>query len=317
MSFRILTDVAPISEAEIRAFNDIEVVNCAGAPRSEILLGLDGYDGFVASDELAFDHEFFEAGKSLKVLSRFGIGVNNVDLVAANRHGVAVTNAPGANAVSVAEHTIGLIISATRRIPIYDRELKRGEWPRGSIDLGFELSGKVLGQVGFGRIGSLVAKMCKSAFGMEVLVHDPFVSPEEVSEQLDAQKVDIETIFEKSDVISLNMPETEQTKGLVSKQLIQKMKPLSVLVNTARGGVIVERDLCDALGAGQILGAGLDVTFHEPPRSGDPITALENVVLTGHSASNTVEFFARTTNIVLSDQKRIFEGKPPKHLVLS
>jgi phosphoglycerate dehydrogenase-like enzyme len=228
---------------------------------------------------------------------------------------VVITNAPGINAVSVAEHTIGLMIAASKYFVSYDRGLKEGKWPRGQLPRGVELDGKVLGQVGFGKIGSLVARKCRAAFNMEVLVYDPYVSESTIKEAVSGRKVDLDTLLENSDVVSLNLPSNEETRGLFDYKKFRKMKKTAILVNTARGDVVVESDLIRALNQGELFTAGLDVTFDEPPGPDNPLYDIPGITLTGHSASATNEVFKRVARIVLSDQSKVLQGKTPTYIV--
>lgn len=221
------------------------------------------------------------AAPDLKIICKHGVGTDNIDIEAATRRGIPVLYTPGANTESVAEHTLALIFSLARGIPIHDRLVRRGTFDKNAY-AGRELLGKTLGLVGFGRIGRRVAELA-APLGMAVLVYHPSrkngALPERVRE---AQTID--DVMRNSDIISLHCPLTEQTRNLVNRDSIQRMKPGVYLVNTARGGLINETDLVAALQQGHVRGAALDVFEHEPLAQDSPLVGLDNVILTPHVA---------------------------------
>ena len=310
--FKILSEVGALDVDMLKDFPDLEVEKRGERNREEVLKIISGFNGVIAGATFDFDEEFFAAAAGMKAISRFGVGVDNVDIEAATRHGVWVTNTPGANAVSVAEHTIGLMISVIKRMALYDRKVREGEWPGGRFGPAFELSGKVHGQVGFGQIGAHVARMTSRAFNMEVLVYDPFVSEDVIKEEVAGTKVDLDTLLEKSDVVTLNLPCNDETMGLFNYEKLKKMKKTAILVNTARGGVVVQEDLIRLLEEGGLYGAGLDVTVDEPIEPGNPLKKMDRVTLTGHSAAATREFYQRAALWILEDQQRVARGERPK-----
>ena len=224
-----------------------------------------------------------ERASRLKVVSKYGVGLDNIDLEAARRRGVAVTNTPGTNSGAVAELAIGLMLDVARKISLSDREIRSGIWRRHP---GFELAGKRLGLVGTGTIGREVAARIKG-FGMEIVCYDKCPDPR-WADRAGASHLSLEELFATSDVVSLHLPLTEETHHLVSDRLISLMKPTAILINTARGGIVDEEALLRALRERRIAGAGLDVFEAEPPGA-SPLCSLENVVLTAHIGAHTRE----------------------------
>ena len=227
-----------------------------------------------------FTARVFEACPRLRLLSVWGTGTDHVDAAAAARHGVRVTNTPGVSAVSIAEHALALLLAAARRIPQLDASVRRGEWQRGQC---VELRGKVCGVVGLGAVGLEFARLA-AALGMRVIgwtMHPRPIPGVEL--------VELDEVYRTSDVISLHLRLSEQTRGLVGAPQFAAMKPGVLLINTARGAIVDEPALLDALSRGRIAGAGLDVFSSEPLPPGHPLTLLPNVVLTPHCAGNTPE----------------------------
>ncbi len=225
------------------------------------------------------------AGVGLIVIGRAGIGLDNVDVDAATRHGVMVVNAPLSNAVSAAEHTIALMLAQARSIPQAHAALVAGRWERAHW-VGVELHDKVLGILGLGRIGQLVAQRA-AALGMHLLAHDPYVS-EDRARQLGAELVDLDTLVSQSDFLTLHVAKTPETLGMLDADLLAKAKPTLRIVNVARGGVVDEAALADAIAYRRIAGAALDV-FETEPTTASPLFALDGVVVTPHLGASTTE----------------------------
>ena len=211
--------------------------------------------------------EVIEAGSALKVIGRAGAGVDTIDVKAATAKGIVVMNTPGGNSNAVAELTIGLMIALAREIPRGDATMKAGKWEKKSF-LGVELAGKTLGLIGIGFVGSKVAAKARG-LDMKVLVHDPFVSQDE-ARRLGVDMVDLDALLKSSDYISLHLPRTPETVGLINAKALAKMKRGVYLVNCARGGIIAEGDLLAALESGQVAGAAVDVYEPEPPTDWSP-----------------------------------------------
>jgi D-3-phosphoglycerate dehydrogenase len=308
---KILSVPQGYSEKILQEFDRLDIDMTGPLTREKLLETIPNYQGAIVGDQNQFDEEFFQTATNLKILSRFGAGVNNVDLRAAANHGVFVTNAPGTNSVSVAEHTIGLMLAANKNIAVLDKGIKAGEWPR-RLGRGFEFDGKILGQVGFGRIGSLVAAKCRAAFNMDVLVYDPYVPEKTIKQMVSGSKVELDYLLANSDVVSINLPSTEETRWMFDYEKFKKMKNTAILVNTGRGDLLVEADLARAMKEGELFSAGLDVTEKEPPEKDNPLFDLERIVITAHTASFTPEAFERVCHVIFTDQLLVMEGKKPK-----
>ena len=246
-------------------------------------------DGLIVRSVTQVTEELLSCCRKLRVVGRAGVGVDNIDLEAATKKGVVVMNTPGGNSVSVAEHTMALLTSLARAIPRANTFLKSGKWAKEEL-LGVELQGKVLGLIGLGRVGIEVFKRAH-AFGMKILVFDPYVSPR-VAEDLDVRLVDLEEVLAQSDVISLHASLTPETEHLINRESLAKMKPGVRIVNCGRGELIDEAALLEALESGHVDGAGLDVFEVEPPQPGSAGAKLmvhQCVVATPHIAGSTEE----------------------------
>jgi len=225
-----------------------------------------------------------EQAPALRVIGRAGVGVDNIDLVAATERGVAVLNAPAGNTVSAAELTMALILSMVRRVAEADAAMRKGTWSKLQ---GVELRGRTLGLVGAGRIGGEVAKRCR-AFGMDVIAYDPYLTDERAAE-LQVQRAELDDVLTRGDVISLHVPLTDATKGMIGKEALARMKRGAFLVNVARGGVVDEAALAESLAAGHLAGAALDVFANEPLEKESPLLGAPNVLLTPHLGASTSE----------------------------
>lgn len=275
-----------IAQAGIRALAvEFEVVDLSGADRSILKDALADAAGLVVRSATLVDDELIEAGPKLRVIGRAGVGVDNIDVASATRRGVLVVNAPLANTVSAAEHALALLLSVARHVPEADARTRAGIWDRKSLT-GVELSGKTLGVVGLGRIGTLVAQRA-AAFDMRVLAHDPFVGPER-ARRMGVEMVDLEALLEASDFISIHLPLTEETEGLFGKDTLARCKPGVRIVNTSRGGIIDELALAEAVRSGHVAGAALDVFAAEPPID-SALFDLPAVVVTPHLGASTLE----------------------------
>lgn len=232
------------------------------------------------------DASVFEAAPELKVVGRAGVGVDNIDIEAASRAGVAVYNAPGGNTIAAAELTMALMLSVVRRVTAADRSVRAGRWDRASFR-GVELLGRTLGLIGAGRIGGEVARRCE-AFGMTVMAYDPYID-ESRAQQLGIRLATADEVIEEADVISLHVPLNDETRHLIDREAFERMKKRVFVINASRGGVIVEADLADALEEGLIAGAALDVYEDEPLSPDSPLRDAPNLVLTPHLGASTKE----------------------------
>lgn len=251
-----------------------------------------------------FTAEFFDACPKLRMISIWGTGTDNVDLEEARRRGITVTNTPGVAAPSIAEHTIALMMAAARSIPRLDAEVRRGQWPRGSM---MQLTGKTLGIIGLGAIGQRAAKL-GAGLGMRVICWT--MHPRDLGFEM----VPLETLLRESDVVSLHLRLSPDTRGFIGREQFAMMKPGALFINTARGPIVDEAALVEALRTGALRGAGLDVFEEEPLPPGHPLTTLENVVLSPHCAGVTPEVLEAGLAMALTNVEAFLAGKP-EHLV--
>lgn len=254
--------------------------------RDEVLAVIGEADAMIVRSGTKADAELLQHATKLKVIVRAGVGVDNIDLNAATERGVVVMNTPQANTVATAEQTLALMLALARHIPQAQASLLAGGWERSKFT-GSELRNKTLGIVGFGRVGQAVAKRAQ-AFEMTVIAYDPYI-PAEIAEKLGVSIVPLETVFAQADYLSLHALVTAETKNLINAENIGKMKDGVRIINAARGKLIHEQDLADALKSGKVAGAALDVFVNEPPEADHPLLGLENVVVTPHLGASTNE----------------------------
>jgi D-3-phosphoglycerate dehydrogenase / 2-oxoglutarate reductase len=254
-------------------------------PADELVRRMAPYAGLVVRSASRITAEVIEAAPALEVIGRAGVGLDNVDVEAATRRGVVCMNTPGGNTIAAAEHTMALLLAMARKIPQSHAYLKGGKWERERF-LGAEVYGKTLGVVGLGRIGSEVVRRAQG-FGMTAIAYDPYLG-EEVAHRLGVELTDLDSLFRRADFITVHVPLTKDTRGLIGAAELQRMKPGVRLVNCARGGVVDEAALAAAIQAGTVAGAALDVFEREPPW-GSPVLDLEAVVATPHLGASTEE----------------------------
>ena len=287
------------------------VYNTSGKPLNSTSLVemIPGVDGYIAGLD-TIDRDALAAADRLRVIARYGVGVDAVDLEAAKEKGIIVTNTPGANSSSVAELTVGLMISLMRNIPTAAQATNSGKWPRMR---GLSLDGKIVGLVGFGAIGKHVAQRL-SGFGCRVVAFDP-VATEEQAAALDVELLSLEEVIENADLLSLHCPVTKQTRAMVDAVFLEKMKPGSYLINTARGELVDEEALTTALQSGKLRGAALDVFSKQPPEADNPLLGLPQVLATPHMGAHT----DGATNAMgwgaLNDCMAVLRGEEPQHRV--
>ncbi len=263
----------------------IDVTQSAKLSESELLDIIGEFDGLAIRSSTKVTAELLERAKKLKVVGRAGIGVDNVDVNACTRRGVIVMNTPLGNAITTAEHAMAMMLALARHIPQANVSTHAGKWEKSRF-MGIELTGKTLGLIGAGNIGSIVASKA-IGYGLHVQAYDPFLT-EDRAAALGIKKVDLDTLLEKSDIVSLHVPKTPETENIISASAINKMKPGSMLINCARGGLVDEAALRVALESGHIRGAALDVFAEEPARE-NPLFDLDNVICTPHLGASTVE----------------------------
>jgi D-3-phosphoglycerate dehydrogenase len=287
-----------------KALRVVSVFSPMSMDRAALLAEIADTDGYLFGLE-SLDEELFHAAKRLKVVCKHGVGVDNVDRAAAARHGVAVTNCPGQNSNAVAELVLGLLIALAREIPQLDADMKRGICV---AQAGREISGKTLGIIGTGAIGKILARYAK-AFGMTVLAYD-VVRDERAAAAVGFEYAGIDRILRDADFVSLHVPLTEATRGMIDRAKLRLMKRTAYLVNAARGGVVVEDDLYEALVAGEIAGAAIDSFEHEPP-TGSRLLTTRKVIALPHIGAATDEATNRTMTHSLANIWNVLEGKAP------
>ena len=274
----------PDGIAALRA-DGAEVTLLEEEDRGRLTEVLGDYDALVVRSTTKVTREVLEAGAGLQVVGRAGIGVDNIDVPAATERGILVVNAPTANLLSATEHTFALLLALARNVPSADASIKAGEWDRKRF-VGTELQGKTLGVVGFGRIGQKVAERAR-AFGMDVAAHDPYLDAA-VAARMDVDMLELHDLLGRSDVVTLHTPLTDATRGLLSAERIAAMKEGALLVNCARGGIVDEAALLEALESGRLAGAALDVFAQEPPTD-LALVRHPRVVATPHIGAQTRE----------------------------
>ncbi len=269
------------------------------------------YQALIVRNQTQVTHALIAAGTNLQIIGRAGVGLDNVDLPAATEHGIVVAFTPEQNANSVAELTIGLILSLARKIPAADRDTKAGGWKRQQFT-GIEVLGKTLGLVGFGRIGASTANKAR-ALGMDIIAYDPFVDAESLKAmEVRAEMISLEAVLQRADFISCHLPATKGTMNFFDESKFALMKPSAYFINTSRGEVVNEDALIHALQDHKIAGAALDVRAQEPPEASS-LAGLDNVILLPHIGAFTQEGQARVVSAVCKDVAAVLNGDAAKN----
>lgn len=295
---------------------DVDLDIKIGLSREELHSILDQYDAVLTRSGTPMDKEAICAAKKLKVIARAGVGVDNVDLSEASRRGIVVINAPTGNTVAAAEQTIVLMLSVIRRTPQAYFSLRAGEWDRKRF-MGKQLNGKKVLVIGVGRIGTQVAKRCRS-FGMEILGYDPYVSEKKMKESGVKKVEDLADALSIADVVTVHVPNTKETRGMISEKMIRAITPGSYVINCARGGIIDEAACAEALRDGRLEGAAFDVFVQEPPSKDDPLLAEDiahKIVLTPHLGANTFEAQSEVARIAATNALAALRGEEYGHAV--
>nr|WP_282441095.1 phosphoglycerate dehydrogenase [Corynebacterium antarcticum] len=275
-----------LAQSTVDALGDgVEVRWVDGPNRPELLAAVGDADALLVRSATTVDREVLEAAKNLTIVGRAGVGLDNVDIAAATERGVMVANAPTSNIHSACEHAISLLLSTARQIPAADATLRDGEWKRSSFK-GVEIFGKTVGIVGFGHIGQLFAQRL-AAFETTVIAYDPYANPARAA-QLGVELVELEDLMGRSDFVTIHLPKTKETAGMFDAELLAKAKKGQIIINAARGGLVDEQALADAITSGQIRGAGFDV-YSSEPCTDSPLFGLREVVVTPHLGASTVE----------------------------
>lgn len=302
----LLTDgLAPIKDPDLLA--SVELIDKKGISAEDLLDVIPEMDAVIVRGRTKITEDVLAKAENLKVVGRMGVGVDNIDLKAAEAHGVAVVNTPVSTTISVAELTLGLMLSLIRGIPKADAGLKDGQWLKKEL-VGTELYQKTLGVIGFGNIGGAVEARAL-AFGMEVIAYDP-IRPADQIQAAGATPVSFEELLERSDIITMHIPHIPSTHYLINAAAIEKMKDGVLIICAARGGVIEESALLAALDSGKVGGAALDVFETEPPAGDDPLPVHPKVVGTPHIGAQTKEAQLRAGYDILEEVVAALDGKP-------
>ena len=298
-------------KTELEDLVDEVVYNPTGKPlcAEEVAGLLKGVDGYIAGLDEINETALQNAGQ-LKVISRYGVGVDNVDLNITRQKGIIVTNTPGANSVSVAELALGLILSLARQIPESVQAVHQGKWPRLA---GLSLEGKTVGILGLGAIGKQLARRL-SGFDCRILAYDPFVDAE-VAKSLNVEMMEMDQVVSKSDFLSLHLPLITETKNLVDTDFLSRMKKGSFIINTSRGEIVDETALYEALKSGHLRGAALDAFKTEPPDPANPLLNLPQVIATPHLGAQTDGATSNMGWLAMNDCLAVLRGENPKYKV--
>ena len=294
----------PEGEALLRTEAEVDV--SVGLPPQDLIATIPDYDALVVRSETKVTQEVLEAGKRLQVVGRAGVGVDNIDLDAATRLGIAVVNAPTGNTIAAAEHTVALMLALARNIPQAHHSLNQGKWERSAF-IGVEVRDKVLGVVGLGRVGSEVARRAQG-LQMRLIGYDPFVAPDH-ARRLGLQLVSLEELLAQADFITLHTPMSDATHHLIGQKELALLKPSARLINCARGDLIQEEALLKALDEGRVAGAALDVFAQEPPGE-NPLLRHPKVVVTPHLGASTAEAQAEVGRQVAEQVLMVLRGEP-------
>ena len=302
----------PISQEGIEKIKkEIDVDIATGLTEKELIKRIKNYDALIVRSGTNVTKEVINAGVQLRVIGRAGVGVDNIDVDVATEKGIIVLNAPEGNTISAAEHTIAMILALSRNIPQANALLKRGKWSRGKF-MGTEVQDKTLGIIGLGRVGAEVAKRAH-ALGMHILACDPFI-PVERAENLGASLVGIDVLLERADYITIHAPLTKDTYHMISDAQFGKMKNGARIINCARGGIIDEGALLQAIKRGKVAGAALDVFENEPPE-GSPLLDLDEVIATPHLGASTQEAQVNVSIAVAGGVLNAIKGEPLRNAV--
>lgn len=303
----------PVAEAGIEVLRKAGEVDVRiGMSKDELIGCIGEYDALVVRSETKVTADVIAAGRRLRVIGRAGVGVDNIDVAAATQRGIIVVNSPEGNTIAAAELTIAMMLALARNIPQADSSLRAGEWSRSKF-VGSEVYRKTLGIIGLGKIGREVARRAKG-LGMTVIAYDPF-TPAEVAERIGVTMTDYDSLLQQSDFISIHAPLNEQTRNMINATSIAKMKQGARLINCARGGIVDEQALADAILSGKLAGAALDVFSIEPTPADSPLLALGQCVLTPHLGASTTEAQVNVAVDVAEQIVSVLHGGPARSAV--
>jgi D-3-phosphoglycerate dehydrogenase len=312
-STRILVadPIADDGVARLRAAGQVDVAT--GLSQDELRARIAGYDALVVRSETKVTADLLDAAPRLRVVGRAGVGVDNIDIAAATERGILVLNAPEGNTIAAAEHAIAMMFALVRNLPSADRSLRAGLWERARF-MGLELREKTLGVLGLGKIGFEVARIAREGLRMRVLAHDPLVSAER-ARQAGAELTDFETLLTESDILTVHVPLTDATRGMIGAAELGRMKKGARVINVARGGIVDEAALAGAIRAGHVSGAAIDVFTEEPPPADHPLLQLPEVVVTPHLGASTREAQVNVAADVADQIVEYLQGGTPRYAV--
>ena len=306
----LIADKLEAAGVELLTAAGIEVDNRPGLKGDELKAALRAADAVICRSQPQLTADVLEEPGKLRAIARAGVGVDNIDVPAATRKGIVVMNTPGGNTVSAAEHTVALMMAIARQIPAADAKMKAGGWDRNKF-VGTQLTGKTLGVVGLGRIGLEVARRA-TGLDMHVLGFDPFITSERAAELGIKAAPNLDALLPQVDFLTLHIPLTPETKNLISTREFGMMRKTSRILNVARGGIIDEKALAEALTNGTIAGAAIDVFDPEPPNANYPLLGFDNVLLTPHMAART-HTAVENMSWVVRDVIEVLNGRTPKY----
>ena len=309
MRILVAEPIAPEGVALLRAHHEVD--ERPGLTPAELCASLADYDALIVRSQVQVDAAVIAAGPRLQVIGRAGVGVDNVDLEAATRAGITVVNAPTGNTIAATEHTLALLYGVARKIAAADASVRRGEWQRTQFT-GLELRGRTLGLVGLGKIGQAIAARAR-AMEMAVLASDPYVTAEQAAHH-GAELVPFDDLLAQADVVSVHVPLSRATRGMIGAKELGRMKPGAILLNVARGGVVDEAAVAAALSAGTLAGAGIDVFEHEPPVD-SPLLDAPNTLLTPHLGASTAEAQVAVAEEIADQVIDVLAGRSARYAV--
>jgi D-3-phosphoglycerate dehydrogenase len=290
----------------------VELVYTRDPSEDAIIESIKGVTGIVLRSRAKITRRVIESADCLKIISRTGAGYDNVDVEAATERGIMVCNLPGINSVTVAEHTMAVMLALFKKIPDMDGFVRDGQWSKRSLYLPRELYGKTAGIIGLGKIGRIVMNYCR-CFGMKVIAYDPYVVQDSGEDYRLAGN--LEEIFSEADVVTVHVPNLPETRGIISEKLLESMKRGSFFINTSRGDVVDEKALVKVLEDGILSGAGIDVFVNEPVDADNPLLKFKNVILSPHSAALTLECGIKMTVEAVRQVADFVEGRQPAFIV--
>ncbi|MEO7719900.1 MAG: phosphoglycerate dehydrogenase [Capsulimonas sp.] len=302
--------IAPEGIAILQQVADVDVKT--GLPKEELAAIIGDYDALAVRSETKVTAEVLANAHKLKIIGRAGVGVDNIDVETATKRGILVVNSPEGNTIAAAELTVAMLLALARNIPQADQALRNGEWKRSKY-MGSEVYGKSLGVIGLGKIGKEVAKRAQ-AFGMPILGYDPYLKPEQ-AEKLGIRLVDLPTLYKESDYITVHVPKTKETAGMIGAEQLATMKPTVRLINCARGGIIDEAALAQAAKEGRIGGAAIDVFTTEPAPADNPLLGIPTIITTPHLGASTEEAQVNVAIDIAEQIADVLNGKPARAAV--